>query len=54
MRRFLVVLAAAGLLLAAPACSARMERALELAWDDITATPHEDRGGDVILIGPIQ
>lgn len=54
MRRFLAVLVAAGLLLAVSACSARMKRALELAWDDITATPHGHRGGDVILVAPIQ
>jgi hypothetical protein len=54
MRRFRVAVVAAGLLFVVLACSARMERALELAWDDMTTTLRDHRGGEVILIGPIQ
>jgi hypothetical protein len=30
-----------------------MERTLELTWDDITATPCDRCGDDVIRVGPI-
>jgi hypothetical protein len=53
MRRFRMALAAAGFLLAVSACSARMERALELTWDDATATPRDQGGSQVIRVGPI-
>jgi hypothetical protein len=54
MRRFFVVLVAAGLLLGVPACSARIERVLELAWDDVTASARDYRRNEVIRVGPIQ
>jgi hypothetical protein len=53
MRWLCVTLVAAGFFLVASACSARMERALELTWDDITNAQRESGRADVILIGPI-
>jgi hypothetical protein len=31
-----------------------MERVLALAWDDVTASPRDYRGDEVIRVGPIQ